>query len=292
VTESHALRTIQLSDHVIQFAVPTPTLPPAYETNTYLITSGEQGVIVDAGSQDAHVLGALVQEIRNHGVTDVVAIVATHYHRDHTQGMPALQQAFHAPIFVHVADLDNAKLEMNTPHLDVRPLPENFNLSNLNLSHLTIETRHAPGHTHGHVHVLIPQDGVILVGDHLAGDGSVWIGPPDGHMADYYSSLQAIADSGCQLAGPGHGAALQDAADAAHRLRLRRESRETQIVDWLQGQPASLFQIVQHLYGDTVPPEAMWVAKKTVQAHLAQLMSQHRVFRHYDETSQTFMYQS
>jgi hypothetical protein len=48
---------------------------------------------------------------------------------------------------------------------------------------------------------------------------------------------------------------------------------------------------VKHLYGDTVIPEAMWVAKKTVQAHLVHLLTHRRVKRSY-HTSGKFMYES
>jgi endoribonuclease LACTB2 len=286
MTESPRIRTTQLSEHVIQLAVPTPTLPPSYETNTYLVLSEGQGVVVDAGSQDIEVLQSLVDQVRECGATHILALVATHYHRDHTQGLPFLQQAFTVPIFIHPLDIPGAYAEMQLETLDVREIPSTFEVGSMSM-----EIRHAPGHTHGHVHIRIAQDGVILVGDHLAGDGSVWIGPPDGHMNDYYAALDDIVNSPCHIAGPGHGAALYDAPQAARQLKARREAREVQIESWLQQRSATLQEIVDHLYGGTIAPEVMWVAKKTVQAHLLYMQSQHRIQRRYTEEGR-FMYES
>lgn len=275
MTASPTIRTTQLSQHVIQLAVPTPTLPPSYETNTYLVFCDGHGVLIDAGSQDEAVLQSLVDHVRDYGSPQISALVATHYHRDHTQGLPFLQRAFDAPIFVHSLDMPGARVEMQSEILDVREIP-----STLEVGSLSLEVRHVSGHTHGHIHIELAKDGIILVGDHLAGDGSVWIGPPDGHMNDYYAALDDIVNSHCHIAGPGHGAALTDAPHAARQLKARREAREAQIASWLQQQPATLPEIVDYLYGGTIAPEVMWVAKKTVQAHLLHMLSQHRIQRH------------
>ncbi len=127
----------------------------------------------------------------------------------------------------------------------------------------------------------MPADGVILVGDHMAGDGSVWIGPPDGHMASYYKALEAIANSVCHIAGPGHGQTIPNAPEAARALLIRRQKREQEIVGLLATEPRTLNEIVQALYQGAVPEAALWVARKTVQAHLQHLLDLNRICRSY-----------
>ncbi len=272
------LNAVRLSDHVLQVAVPTPTLPPSYETNTYVIHHGNTALLVDAGSEDAAVLQELVDTLKAEGIGRVAALLATHYHRDHTQGLPFLQRAYHAPIHIHRFD-HTAVIRQIGFNWDVEPIQSSYNVDGL-----TVYVDHHPGHTHGHVHIRIPADKVVLVGDHLAGDGSVWIGPPDGHMAPYYDALRAIEHSGCEIAGPGHGKALPNAAEAAAALLKRRQQREQEIVQWIAQAPRTLQELVNLLYGGVVPDAAMWVAKKTVQAHLQHLLNGGLITRKYVST--------
>jgi ribonuclease/clavin/mitogillin len=290
VVKQSAIEPRRLSEHVVQFKVPTPTLPPEFETNSYLIHDQNQGVIVDAGTRDEALLNQLIDLIQGHGVTEVKALIATHYHRDHTQGLPYLQYKLDAPIWVHAIDLPMARQEMlqtNPPNLRVAPMQ-----SNLLLKDLSIEVIHAPGHTHGHVHITVPRDGVVLVGDHLSGSGTVWIGPPDGHMADYYQTLDRLAEDSYLMAGPGHGDAIPKVRKAALEMKHRRQRREQDIVSLVTGQSYTLQQITHQLYDGAVPEEAMWVARKTVQAHLQYLLDQSRISRDFDGERSVFVYTS
>jgi ribonuclease/clavin/mitogillin len=264
-----------ISEHVLKIAVPTPTLPPSFETNTYVIRRGGSALLVDAGSRDPVVLEDLVAVLSREGVVRVQGLVATHYHRDHTQGLPYLQKVFQAPIYIHPADEVAARGEMDGA-ADVRPILPAYDLDGL-----AVTIQHHPGHTHGHVHVLVPDDGVALVGDHMAGDGSVWIGPPDGHMASYYEALKSIAQSDFRIAGPGHGPTITNAQEAATSLLARRQGREQEIVDLLASGPRTLTEIIDAIYRGNIPDAAMWVARKTVQGHLQHLLDLNRIRRSY-----------
>jgi endoribonuclease LACTB2 len=277
------LNAVRLSPHVLQVAVPTPTLPPSYETNTYVIYHGKSALLVDAGSEDTAVLQDLVDTLKSAGIGHVAALLATHYHRDHTQGLPFLQGVYHAPIHIHRLD-QSAVVQQIGLHYEVERIQSTYDVDGL-----VVHVDHHPGHTHGHVHIRVPADKVILVGDHLAGDGSVWIGPPDGHMAPYYDALRAIGHSGCDIAGPGHGKALPNAAEAAAAILKRRQQREQEIVQWIAEAPRTLQELVSLLYGGVVPDAAMWVARKTVQAHLQHLMDLGAIRRSYEATGQ-FVY--
>ncbi len=162
----------------------------------------------------------------------------------------------------------------------------------LTIGSVTVTIEHLPGHTHGHVHMHIQPDDVLLVGDHLAGEGSVWIGPPDGHLDDYLAALDAIIASGAQIAAPGHGDPLAPAADAALRLKSHRLAREAQIIECLRDNAQSQNDLVATLYGGTIPDEAMWVARRTVQGHLQRLIGLGQIVRTWDAGRQEFIYQT
>lgn len=276
-----------VTEHVLQFAVPTPTLPPSYHTNTYLVYDGSCGVLVDIGTSDPMVLQQLIRLIEEAGIQEVKAILATHYHQDHTSGISWVAQHFQCPIYIHPLDQLPAARILQMPIEHIIAPPETLVLETV---HMYIE--HTPGHTHGHLHLGIHPDGVLLVGDHLAGDGSVWIGPPDGHMHDYYQALEKISTSGFAIAGPGHGPILNDAVLASKTLLHRRQQREQEIYALIQAQNPTLNQIVEALYAQNVVPAAMFVARRTVQAHVQHLMDLNYIERIHDIEKNTFYYTS
>lgn len=258
-----------LSEHVLQIAIPTPTLPPADSTNTYIVHQGSEALWVDLGTEDTGWMDQALRIVREHGWS-VTGIVATHFHRDHTRGIPYLHQQTQAPVYIHPLDADGAAHEMAQsafPAPTLEDVPARFQLQDV-----TVSVHHAPGHTQGHIHLTIEPDGVILVGDHLAGDGSVWIGAPDGDMTAYYQALDHVRISGCHIAGPGHGVALQDASAAAIQLKQRRHGREQQIRELTQHDALTAREIVQAIYGDDIPDTTRFAALRTVQAHLKHLI--------------------
>ncbi|MCL6516640.1 MBL fold metallo-hydrolase [Alicyclobacillus sp.] len=267
------LPVTRLSPHVHQISVPTSTLPPAVATNTYVICKDGEGVLVDAGTSEEASLEALRSILADLGVRRVVALIATHHHRDHTAGLPALHRTLDANVLMH--PLDQARLSWSPEDRAALAPPPPA----LHVAGVTLFIRHHPGHTPGHVHVEIPDEGVILVGDHLAGEGSVWIGPPDGHMASYYRALDAIADSPCRIAGPGHGPALMDAAAAARALKARRQGREREILAHLARRPGTVEDLARALYEGTIPEGARTAAVRTVEGHLQHLVELGQVER-------------
>ncbi|MDQ0188200.1 MBL fold metallo-hydrolase [Alicyclobacillus cycloheptanicus] len=265
-----------LSEHVVRVTIPTPTLPPAFSTNTYLVHHSGEAILVDMGSREPTLVDGVLTLLEQHHIHTVKGVVATHYHRDHTDGLVPLAQAAASVPFIHPVDLAGARRTLDAEAEALREMPAAFQVGTL-----SVRVEHRPGHTHGHIHLLIPDDGVILVGDHLAGEGSVWIGPPDGHMQDYYTALAAIRDSGFEIAGPGHGPALRDAAAAAGALLARRQSREDAIAALARGTWLSLDELYQHIYGANVHPGAAGVAKRTLRAHVQHMLDTSRLQRQY-----------
>ncbi len=279
------IRVEQVTEHVFQVRIPTPTLLPSFETNTYVIQDNQFAIVIDVGSDDPQQIAHLAQILANHGIQKLNAILVTHYHHDHTLGIPLLQKHFPCNVYVHRLDLENTACELQDSVQSLFPMPDSFLLG-----HIKIDIQHAKGHTHGHIHALIPSEQVIFVGDNLAGDGSVWVGPPDGHMSDYFCALDMIAQSGCNIACPGHGNILRDASESAQKLKQRRILREEEIYKLLRTQQYTVDEIVSTLYKGTIPDNALWVAKRTIQAHLAHLAQNHRITVSFNEAKGQFYY--
>lgn len=239
----------------------------------YVIHSGDNAVIIDCGSESEETTSQLANMISSLHVEKVQAYVVTHYHQDHTQGIPFLASHFPAQIYVHKADGKQAARYLQTERDSLFDPPSELAIDDVSLTIL-----HQPGHTHGHLHILVQPDNVLIVGDHMAGTGTVWIGPPDGHLSDYYRALQHIQNSDARFALPGHGPIIDHPQRESLNLYNHRQFREQQILAYLK-EPRTVDDIVFHVYQDRQIEAIFDVARRTVQAHLAHLSDAGQIVR-------------
>ncbi len=177
----------------------------------YLQTHPDAGdtVIVDPGEET----GRFLAEAKRRG-RSLTAIWLTHAHLDHIIGVAAIREATGAPILLHEADLPYYRelpqqgLWMGY-RLPAPPPPDRLlqDRETLTIGSQTIEVRHAPGHTPGHVCFVAP--GAALVGDVLF-EGS--IGRTDLPGGDHGQLLESIQRELLTLPDetivyPGHGPA-------------------------------------------------------------------------------------
>jgi ribonuclease/clavin/mitogillin len=266
----------QVSAHVHRLELPTNTLPPAATTNAYLIVAHGQGLLVDAGTEDSTVIQDVLHRAEVLGVNQWLGVVATHYHTDHTDGLLRLADVMNTPAYLHRQDFPAYARE----HPD-NPLPWVTLLREFVLQDIRVDIVHAPGHTHGHIHVAVPTDRVILVGDSLTAAGTVWIGAPDGHMDAYYATLDDLSTRTDWKAAPGHGQVLPNVAEAALRMKQRRLERESQILELsIAESPISVTALLERLYPD-LPEAAIPFARRTLLAHAEHLEGQGLLERTY-----------
>lgn len=142
---------------------------PGFEENAYLVWRAGTGsaIAVDPGAAAAAMLDTLAAENLR-----LEAIVLTHAHVDHVEGVPALRDAAPAPIWLHAEDralYAAAAQQAAWFGMKIRPLPEiDHELVHgqaLALAGIQFEVRHVPGHSPGHVILYCPEAGAALVGD-------------------------------------------------------------------------------------------------------------------------------
>lgn len=274
--ETHATpeRIERLSRSVWRIALPVHTLPPHDHTNAYLIASGGAAMIVDPGSAESEALALLDEAMRRAGATRLEHVVITHSHPDHIDGVgPLLARLREGAVGVHALEAD--RLPPEWP----RSLLAEGDTSQVGA--VTVRYLHTPGHSPGHLALVVEERGesvVALAGDLVAAEGSVWVGLPDGDMAEYLASLTRIVDTGAELVGAGHGPAIHSVAGRLSQMAEHRLDRERQVLGALLGERLTARLITEKVY-PPLPQPVLELAVKSVEAHLEKLLSEGRVRR-------------
>lgn len=141
---------------------------------------GENGYLVELGAGEAAVAidpGAGAPSMARHlqeGGLSLDAILLTHAHLDHVEGLPHLRERFpEAPIYLHPDDdrlyhgVDAQARAFDLPLVGPLP-PTDRSLAHgevLTFHGVAFEVRHAPGHAPGHVIFILENQELAFVGD-------------------------------------------------------------------------------------------------------------------------------
>ena len=153
---------------------------PAFQDNyLWLIHDDRHAVVVDPGDA-APILAAL----EKHQLS-LAAILLTHHHHDHVDGVPALLDRFDIPVF--------GPRNESIPHI-THPLGEGHTVKIPEMP-LQLDVLDVPGHTRGHIAYVERERQWLFCGDTLfaGGCGRLFEGTPE-QMMTSLSKLAALPD--------------------------------------------------------------------------------------------------
>jgi glyoxylase-like metal-dependent hydrolase (beta-lactamase superfamily II) len=168
----------------------------AYETNCYVLRSSEAAqdcLIVDAG------LGAdkLIKFLQEHKLNPV-AVVLTHGHIDHIEGVAALRAEF-PDIKVHIHKLDAEMLTEPNSNLSAMtgaPFsvePADFLIEEecvIEQADIKLSVLHTPGHTPGGICLYCEEEGIAFTDDTLFADSIGRTDFPNGNTGQLLQSIR------------------------------------------------------------------------------------------------------
>ncbi len=258
---------VELRPDVEVIPLPSSTLPP-HETTNMVILGGKECFLVDPSpsSDEArgHMLEVLERVKKERRI--LKGIFLTHHHSDHVEGVDGLKNELGLPVIAHAATA--AQL----PDVVDRSLVEEtvFVAKDQDGNDLDLKVIFTPGHAKGSLTILVPSRRIAVVGDLMAGIGTVIIDPPDGNLREYLRSLRRLQQHELDMIIPGHGPFILNPLDRIDEYIQHRMTRHRNIQRAIADGASSLKDILTSVYTD-VPEKYHFMAARSIVAHLFML---------------------
>jgi glyoxylase-like metal-dependent hydrolase (beta-lactamase superfamily II) len=247
-------------------------------TGTYIVGRAEPGAgvaVIDPGPLDQAHLTALLAAVEGQTVSHVLV---THTHRDHAPLARPFADIVGAPVLAapparttHVAaSLDEEDDETFSPDIVLTGGEQ------LRGNGWTIEALLTPGHASNHMAFVLLEENALFSGDHVMGWSTTIVAPPDGDMADYMASLDAVMARDFSTLWPTHGAPITEPEPFLQAYKAHRLAREAQVLARLAMGERRIADMVPMLYA-AVDARLWPAASLSVWAHLIALERAGRV---------------
>jgi ribonuclease/clavin/mitogillin len=250
-----------LSDRVTVILGQNPGPATGPGTNTYLVGTSRQPLLLDAGQGLPQYVPILERGLREtRGGDTLQEIVLTHGHMDHQGGVRSVQERF-GPLRVSKKPWD--KLD---GALEVSAIDEG---SEIATDGATLQALWTPGHSWDHLCFYMTEEKALFSGDLVLGAGTTVI-PTDGDLGDYLRSLRRLLTLELSLIYPAHGPVIRNPREKIEAYLAHRQLRDEQILEGLREGVRRIPSLVKRIYTD-VPEFLHDAAAMSVLAHLRKL---------------------
>lgn len=259
------------SERVVVALGQNPSVFTGPGTNTYLIGTGPERILLDPGQGLDAYLPVLDRALSEAGCTGIQEIVLTHGHPDHIGG---------------VASVLERHGEMR---VSKRPWPENDEALGkaahaidhgdvIRTEGATLRAVHTPGHAPDHLCFVLEEEQALFSGDNVLGVGTTVIPNRSGDLGEYLQSLQRMLGEGPKRIYPAHGPCIADGEAKIREYIAHREERERQILAALADETLGVMEVVRVVYA-AYPPQLHAAAAQSTTQHLRKLEAEGRVSR-------------
>src|SRR5262249_10117705 len=143
----------------------------------------------------------------------------------------------------------------------------------------TWSVHETPGHAPSHVCLFEPERRLLISGDHLLGRISLYFdyGYTPDPVGGVLHSLEVVRTLGARLCLPGHGRTFADVNAHIEGNRTLVAERLASVLQAVRARPLTDFEVVPHVYGESLSSQnAHWLLSKVL-AYLTHLRAVGRV---------------
>ncbi|KAK8050744.1 hypothetical protein PG994_012474 [Apiospora phragmitis] len=209
-------------------------------TNTYIVGTGARRLIIDTAQgipEWAEILSSTLEEKE----TGLSHVLLTHWHGDHTGGLPDLLRLY--------PDLKSA-IYKHTPNSSQKPIVDG---QVFKVEGATVRAVHAPGHSNDHMCFILEEENAMFTGDNVLGHGTAAVE----QLSTWMDSLRTMESHGCRVGYPAHGLPILDLPRKIALELASKARREAKVV-------AALAKIQKRVPGGPRHPEASVTVKQLV----------------------------
>ncbi|AEO66251.1 uncharacterized protein THITE_2049009 [Thermothielavioides terrestris NRRL 8126] len=229
----------QLSPRVIRILGQNPGKMTMQGTNTYIVGTGAQRILIDTG-QGMRAWAELISAVLAAASASLSHVLLTHWHGDHVGGVADLVRMYpHLEGRIYKHDpRKGSQQQQQQPIADGQVF---------RVEGATVRAVHTPGHAHDHMCFVLEEEQAMFTGDSVLGHGT---GVHE-HLGTWMATLRAMAALGCAVGYPGHGAVVPDLPGKIAGELAQKERRERQVLRALGQARARLTvaQLVEEMHG-------------------------------------------
>jgi len=237
-------------------------------TNTYLVGTGRERILLDTGQGLPAYLPVLERALAEAGEARIGEIVLTHGHPDHLGGVRGIRER-HGALRVSKRPWPAMDAAMGCK---IREIDDGAVIA---VEGATLRAVHTPGHAEDHLCFVLEEEGAIFSGDNVLGVGTTVIPAQGGDLALYLRSLERLRAERPGAIYPAHGPRIADGMAKLREYLEHRLAREREILAALADGLASVPALVRRIYA--AYPEALHAAAgSSVASHLKKLRNEGR----------------
>lgn len=298
--------TTEVAPGVFRFQVPVPF--KLGHVNLYLVDTGSGFILVDTGVATAEAARCVHEGLKQVGIdySEIAGIVVTHFHADHAGQAARLQQLSRAPIYMGKPDADYVQeffrdgpppevdeclashgvpARLATAFREILPalgrlmIPFAADVAAATGDRIgggrTIVGVLTPGHTPGHLCLLLPEEGLLFAGDHILPHITPHIGlyssADPSPVGSYLSSLQAVLGMAPRRILPAHGPPIEDPERRVRELLEHHRQRLARMAAATDPRGSTAWEVSRVVFGDDLDLVERWLAFFESLAHLEHL---------------------
>jgi glyoxylase-like metal-dependent hydrolase (beta-lactamase superfamily II) len=298
---------LELAHGIYQLTIPMPFR--LNHVHVYLVEADDGYILIDTGVNTPEAFAGLKGKLDDVGLdfTAITQIVITHFHSDHCGQAARIRDLGGAQIVM--GSTERATLEVvqegpnhepeeqflhhGLPPAQVKQYAEVLpSLKRLSLplevdvqigsgytllaKQRRLEAFLTPGHTPGHICLLLPEEQIMFSGDHILQTITPNIGLHSysgmDPLGDYLHSLRATLKLGAKRLLPSHGPMVEDPDTRIHELLQHHDRRLQACLQVLGASPTTAYEISLQIFGTALDAFGRWLALGETLSHLEHLV--------------------